>query len=217
MCRCNTLTRVADIAGLIVGSIGTAAGIAALIYAHVANRNARESTRIANDSKGLAEVANELARESNTIATDARQLAEEANQISHRGEARDTERHDVHWDGDWKQPGVYILTKLGNDQARDVRATVTYDGERVIQTAELMANEGDHLAFQFPTAVADFRREVAEHIRHKQQSDAYAISGLWGAHPHRVEERVEWTTPQGTPKLHEDTAPLTVFDGFYPD
>lgn len=201
---------MANILGAIFGGIGAIVGLIALYYAHNAKSDA-------NAGKGLAVEANDLARESNTIATDAKQLAAEANDISRRGEARDTERHDVHWEGDWDQPGVYILTKLGADEACYVKATVTYDDERITKTADTITNEGHQLVFKFHTAAADFQREVAEHTRRKRQDDAYRIAGgSWGMHPHRVEERVEWTTPQGNPKLHQDEVRLSTFDHWYP-
>ena len=205
------------IAGLIVGGVGSAAGIGALVYAHIANANAKKSGKAADDSKQLAEQANDLARESNTIATDARQLAEEANEFSRRGEARETERHDVHWGGDWDRPGVYALTKLGDDEAHAVTATVVYDGERVTQRADIITDNGHQLIFEFPTAVRDFRDEVRDHRRRREaDTTGLGLGSTWGMNVHRVDHRVEWTTPNGNPRLHEDGG-LTMFDHFYPD
>lgn len=217
---------MADIAGLIVGGIGSIAGVVALVYAHIANanakaanRNAKESTRIANDSNALAVKANDLSKQSNNIALGARELAQEANDIRRRGEARETERHDVHWDGDWEEPGVYVLTKLGSDEARDLTATVVYDGERMTQTADLMVGDDRRLVFQFPTAARDFRDEVRERQRQQDTADPYSLRSAmsWGLKPHWVVERVEWSTRQGNPKLHEGEASLSTFDHFYPN
>jgi hypothetical protein len=63
---------VADISGLIVGGIGSIAGDVALVYAHIANTSAKESARIAEDSKDSAVEAIDLARQSNNIALSAR-------------------------------------------------------------------------------------------------------------------------------------------------
>lgn len=214
---------MADISGLIVGGIGTIAGVIGVVYAHVAykaaqlsGRDAEESKQIAGESRNLAVEANDLARQSNNIATGARDMAKEANDIRRRSEARDTERHDVHWEGDWDTPGRYLLTKLGDDEARDVTATVVYDGLRGQQRVESIRDNGEQIVFEFPQAMADFQNELRDHQRRVQSQGPYNLGVPWGIHPHRVEERVEWTTPQGNPRLHQDDAPLTVFDGFYP-
>jgi hypothetical protein len=210
---------MADISALIVGGIGSIAGIVALIYAHIAYTGSKESTRIANEGRDLAVEANDIARQSNTIATGAREIAQDANEISRRGEARETERHDVHWEGDWDQPGRYVLTKLGDDEACYIKATITYDDEKVTKTVESIRGSGQQLVFEFPTAVADFRREAADHTRQLQVASnaTFNLGVPWGQHLHSVVERVEWTTPQGNPKLFENTANLSSFDHFYPD
>lgn len=210
---------MADLLGLIAGGIGSAAGVIALVYAHIANNNAKRSTRIAEDSRDLAVEANDLARESNTIALGASKAARKANDISARAEARETERHDVHWEGDWQRPGIYVLTKLGADEACYIKATVTYDDERVTKTVETIVKDGHRLDFRFHTATADFDAEVIERQQQLRSSDPHGIgvASMWGRHPHRVTERVEWTTAQGTPKLHQQDSLLTVFDGFYPE
>lgn len=217
---------MADVAGLIVGGIGSIAGIVALVYAHIANSNAKaanlnadESTRIAKDSNALAVEANDLSKQSNNIALGARELAQEANDIRRRGEAREIERHDVHWDGDWDEPGIYVLTKLGSDEARDVTATVVYDGERLIRTADLMVGDNRRLVFEFPTAARDFREEVRQRQRQQDMTDPHGLgtSLSWGLNPHGVVERVEWSTRQGNPKLYESEATLSTFEHFYPN
>lgn len=201
---------VTDLLGVIVGGVGS---LAALIYAHIAYRNAKASTKIAEDSRTLA-------RESNEIAADARGLAEEANEFSRRSEQREIETHDVHWDGDWEYPGRYVLTKLGDDEAHNVKATVSYDGERVTQEAEVIRDSGHQLVFEFPSAVADFQREARQHVEDLRaaRNVPYGLGvPSWGTHPHTVEERVHWTTPRGTPQHHEEEFRLSTFDHWYPD
>lgn len=199
---------------MIFGAIGAAAGIVAIFYAHAAVRGGRATT-------DLAEEANKLAKGSNTIALDARRIAIDANEYSHRAEKRETERHDVYWEGDWTEPGLYVLTKRGDASAHMVKATVTYDGTEVTTTSDLIADEGDGLEFRFPTAAADFADEVSERRRRRRQkvnlpfgvpdidSPAYDY--------HSIRERVDWVTAQGTPKLHEEAWPLASFGSLYPD
>jgi hypothetical protein len=193
----SKLPHVADISGLIVGGIGSIAGVVALIYAHIANTNAKQSTRIAEDSRGLAVEANDLARVSNTIASSARQLAEEANEISHRGEARETEHHDVRWEGGWDpgQPGDFILMKRGDHEARNVKATVRYGDEE--QTRDAVIGDNQPLRFRFSSALRDYQAEYSRRESTYNPAGHVLIN-------HGVNERVEWTTPLGAPQLHDE-------------
>ncbi|MBB2993662.1 hypothetical protein FHR72_005173 [Mycolicibacterium iranicum] len=206
------------IAGLVFGGIGSAIGIGAVVYAHIGNSIAKRSEQTAEDTKVLAEKANDLARESNTIATDAKQLAEESNDISRRGELRETERHDVHWEGDWETPGRYVLTKLGNDEAHHVTASVVYKAERLTRQTDLISDAGNVLIFEFPSALQDFHREAREHLADLRAARAstYRLGPIGGRRAHRIEERVDWSTPRGNPRHHED-ASLATFDRWYPE
>lgn len=84
----------------IAGWVGGVAGVAALVYAHPANRHAGKANDIATE-------ANAKSDESNRIAGEANQLAEEANVCAQRSDARSTERDDVRWEGDWTAPTRY--------------------------------------------------------------------------------------------------------------
>lgn len=196
--------------GVIFGGGGFVAGVFAVIYAAIANHRSKQSAKDATD-------ANDLARESNDIAKDAKQLAQEANEISHRGEQREVERHDVHWEGEWQEPGIYVMVKRGNDEAHDVVATVTADGEEQTQRADLAVEDGHTLVYKFPSAAAAFRREVEQYRRQKEAEAASPYPGLTSSHMwpfHRVSERVLWSTKRGTPKTHEESFPLTSFSRF---
>ena len=204
--------------GVIFGGIGGIAGLAGILYAHIAYRSSKESGKAATD-------ANNLARDSNDIAKDAKRLAEEANEISHRSEQREIERHDVYWEGDWREPGVYLLLKRGADQAHNVVATVTADQEEQTKRAELITEEGHILEFEFPGIAAAVRREYAAYRR---QIEAAASRPSGPGSPfipgspvmmdyHSVSKRVEWSTTRGTPKIQENNAALTAFNHFYPE
>lgn len=217
------LRKVADIAGLIVGGVGSVAGVAALAYAHIAYRSA-------NASKGVAVEANDLARESNSIAADARRLAEDANAFSHRAEARETERHDVRWDEGWlsQRDGVYVVIKRGDDPAYNVRATVEFDGQEQTLTADLLEEEGAQMRFQFPSAAHAYAAEREEHREHHaaaaQRRDPDRLFGIslppqvtsspLTQRYHYAAVRVEWVTALNTPKLWEDEHRLMMFGPF---
>lgn len=209
--------------GLIGGLLGVIVGAVAIVYAHQANNLARTSNTVAKDSKTLAVEANQLARDSNrlateanTIAGDARQLAEEANTYSQRSESRETERHDVHWEGDWVRPGTYVLIKRGDDEAHQVKATVWADGDEVTQTAELVSQDGATLEFEFPQALAAFRAEVRERERRPENPPPFGVPEHLGPDWHSVVERVAWTTRHKAPKTHTSDDPFTSFEEFYP-
>lgn len=205
---------LAALLGVVFGGIGAVAGVTAVFYARNANRSGDESKRIAGEANGLAEG-------SNTIALDARKIALEANEYSHRAEARETERHDVYWDGGWIKNGVvYRLYKRGDNAAHDVVATVTVDGEEQTVKAPLMQQEHGWLDFHFPGVAAQRRREAQEDAAaEKRAARADAERRAWpvplslssigrpAAQTIRfedIEERVVWTTDRGTPKLHTD-------------
>jgi hypothetical protein len=107
-----------------------------------------------------------------------------------------------------------VLTKYGNDEAHDVKATVTFEDERVTVTAESVSEDGQELVFELRTAVSAFRSEVRE--RRQELPSSFGGGLMWGRHTHRVAERVEWNTPRGNPKLHEHSG-TTLFDRFYPN
>jgi hypothetical protein len=169
---------VIAILALVFGGISAAVGTWAIIYAHLAvNR-----------------------------ANDARRLATTANDIAARGEAREVEKHDVHWEGEWDpaQPGRYLLRKRGRAEAREVRVRITYSGDHE-QTAEVdsMTDDGETLEFIFREALSDFQEEYAERDYSRMASQAGIFTAGAVMRTYGVQERVEWLTVLGTPKLHD--------------
>lgn len=112
-------------------------------------------------------------------------------------EARATERHDVYWDGDWEDHGLYVLTKRGNNHAHAVKATVVIDGEERTLTADHVEDEGHRLKFQFPGARAVAQAEEREANRPRD-----AFESMYIPDSHDLTVRVEWTTDLGTPRVH---------------
>lgn len=143
------------VVGLVVAAIGTLAAIAAIVYAHVAYRTAKNS------------------------------------------EARATERHDVYWDGDWEDHGLYVLTKRGNDHAHAVKATVVIDDEEKTLTADHIEDEGHRLEFEFPRA-----RAIAREAEREANRPRTGFESMYMPDWHNLTVRVEWTTDLGTPRLH---------------
>ncbi|MEU5069881.1 hypothetical protein AB0G95_38290 [Streptomyces virginiae] len=181
-------------AGDMAGWLGGIAGIAAVAYAHQANKQARKA---------------------NTTATEANTLAKEANTYARRSDARSIERDDVRWEGDWSAPGRYELVQRGEATAHEVVATVTVDDEeRTIRKPHVA--KGQILVFDFPVAAS----VLAEERRRLQQARAEdaANSGMasmlpradpmrLGLYSHSISERVDWATPNGTHKVHDYSSP----------
>lgn len=201
---------ILGIGGLAAGAVSCITAIGALVYAHKANTKSNKSNTLATEANDLATEANDLAKGSNTIALDARKIALHA-------EARETETHDVYWEGDWQQPGIYVLTKRGNDGANDVKATVsTRGGSSEPVTAECVRDDGDTLVFEFPTVRAEFEHEDAQRSRMRHISRN--TPGGFVQPPLRlwfVDEHITWTTNLGTPKRHDETDKRTNLDAFY--
>ena len=173
------------LAGLIAGAVGALVAVIALIYAHRAHRESVEA---------------------NDIADEASKLARNANDIAARGEGRGTEPHDVFWEGDWDplQPGRYSLRKRGDAAAINVRARVSYSGEKQTASSECMSADGATLTFRFDRALRDYQREYSQ--RDNAANSPFPDVTGSAVLPRTVEERVEWLTPQGTPKLHKNTS-----------
>ncbi|ASR03676.1 hypothetical protein [Gordonia rubripertincta] len=209
------LTDYATIVGPLVGLVGVGLAIWALVVS-------KRFLKTARDGNEHADRAVELARESNTIAADAKQVAEEANTISLRAEQRDTERHDVDWDLDRGDPGDYVLTNTGTDDARNVRVRVAVDDWVSTATFDLIAG-GESATVKVPEAAQRFQRELAEIRRAKERAAAeerrrreqpfpnlvasygipdYAMTMQYQMH--HVSYRVDWQTTLGKHRDESD-------------
>ncbi|WP_406377054.1 hypothetical protein OHU23_41200 (plasmid) [Streptomyces virginiae] len=187
------------------GWVGGVAGIAA----QLAHRQASK----AND---LAQTANVQSSASRRLAEQANQLAEEANVYARRGEARDVERDDVRWEGDWIEPGRYRLVQQGEATAHDVVALVSVDGTEV-SVRSPQVSTGETLIFEFPAAATAYSTEraswdeaVAEAARPRNAAwpplPAFVAQPdplRMGFYDHQISERVDWATAQGAHKIHE--------------
>ncbi|WP_329529653.1 hypothetical protein [Streptomyces sp. NBC_01462] len=199
------------------GLVGAATGIAALVVSVLGNRKARDANRIAKDGNALAEAANALSYQANEIAVGANGLATEANRLAQHQDQRDTERHDVRWEGDWSGPGQYVLSRRGDGVALDVVARVVVDDEEVSERAARV-EAGGSITLDFPTARLVFLRELREH---REAETGYAPSLAIPVLPdpmrfrmHVIEEWVQWKTELGAPKDHTQEHRLATLGDF---
>ncbi|ORM18308.1 hypothetical protein [Prescottella equi] len=199
----STLLWLGTIGGVLSGVCALVFGILAFRHAKAANLLAQDASDTAKRGEKLGADANNLAAESNRIAVDARQLAEEANTISTRAELRDTEVNDVRWVGRWEEPGRFLLTNRGEDEALRVKAAVTVDGEEATATADSVAG-GESLVFDLPGARNQFHRERAEMIRYEQAVARGDFAVPYPvAMPNTILERVVWVTKLGKERVHD--------------
>lgn len=206
----QVLAWVGAVGGVLGGGAGLLFGILAFNQSKASNKLAEKAHQVAERGEQLSTKANDLAAESNGIAVDARQLAEEANTLSKRAEFRETELHDAQWEGDWEEPGSYVLTKTGQHEAFEVTATVEVDGVKETIAAGSVS-EGGKLTFSFPRA----RQQFAQEVREKRQRDLRAAESPYGRFGigstgmeercHTITERVLWKTQLGNPQTHETT------------
>lgn len=191
--------------GAIAGAAGAVVGTVALVYAHTANQHSKRS--------------NQFAAEANTIAAAARRLAQEANEMSRRSETRETERHDVRWQGEWHWgdgQGLYIITKLGDDEARHVEVTVAIDNEEGRPLAkspldELLASGERLIGFLFPQTAKALQFDSSLKSENRQRIKRGGPAELNPPLPeHTITEHVEWTTEEGNPRVHHEVKKVTI-------
>lgn len=159
--------------------------------------------------------ANAAAARSNAIAVDANTLAEESNRIAQSSvdvvataDARAVEQHDVRWDREWIDAGVYRLTNIGRHAAHDVVANVHVLADRKHKPHRAIAEApkvepGEHI---------DVEVEGLRALHGAMELDYAAHVGETGFRlvpfQPEVEERLFWRSPLGAPHDHVHTGPV---------
>lgn len=202
--------------GIVGGGAGVVFGVLGLRAARIANKTAKNSSDLAERGEQIGLEANELAGEANRVAVDARELAEEANAIATRSERRETEVHDVRWEGAWEQPGRYVLTNVGEDEARLVRGRVTVDGEHADARADSVP-AGGRLLFDLPGALEQFMREQDELAAWEQRvaRNRSALVPEMRPYPALTDilEHVVWHTALAQERTHDRKSPISDLGG----
>lgn len=190
---------VAAVAAVVFGGTGFVLGIMAYMRAGRANEAATKSNAIAEDANALAKESNRIAQSSVEVVTAA--------------DARAVEQHDVRWDREWYDAGVFRLTNIGRHTAHDVVANVYIIEDRKHRGARSVAESvkvepGDHI---------DVEVESLEPL-HAAMELAYAGSigdsgmRLVPFQP-EIEERVFWRSPLGAPHDHLHAGQVWFDDG----
>lgn len=186
------------------------------------------SKKLAEDANKKADTANQLSADANNIAKDSQRIAEESGTvgqkaltIAQRTELRQRDTSNIHWEGDWKQPGIYTLVNLGDDEAFNVRIILTV-GEEVVRVREDSIPGGGTVDIECPQAAKTYRRELnawqAEKLKNERMRQAgyyFAASLEIQQNFHFISERVDWVTESGKPDTHYVEDRLTTLGDFY--
>jgi hypothetical protein len=257
----DALVSVVGVASVTVGSIAIGQARKSRGVARGANTLSKKSTEIAEGAKAAADKANEIAErmealareanefskralttgegakeaavEANGIARAANTLAQEANDLFKQQDERSTERHDVRWEGEFVEPGVYRLTNKGDHTAHKVVATVAYESDERQVEADEVPGRG-FLDFELPAAKQEYldrRAQIqeleAEKRRRVRDSAAVSHDRILGPIAHQdtahenwmddlhisriqatmdsVSENVHWETERSAPRVHKES------------
>jgi hypothetical protein len=196
---------------IVIAAIGGLTGIGSLVIAARANRIAQQSREDARRANQIALDANIISAEANGIAVNANKFAEEANTIARLQDARTSERNDVVWDGNWPEPGRYVLTNNGQDEAIRVHTVVAVDGNEK-QAVSDHIGPGESLIFAFEAAA----NQIDNKVKQRRRENAERPFGLATNGLHYLEfgvgvsYRVTWVTHLGTP--HVDKSKVIISD-----
>lgn len=177
---------VAAIAAIVFGGTGAVLGVMGFVRAGRANDAAARSNAIAEGANTLAEESNRIAQSSVDVVAAA--------------DARAVEQHDVRWDREWVEAGVYRLTNVGRHAAHDVFVQVHIVRH---QHSEEEQSTGEVPIVQ-PGGHVDVDVEGIKPLHGALELDYAAHIGVPGTRivPFQPEvgERVFWRSPLGMPQ-----------------
>ncbi|MWA16182.1 hypothetical protein [Streptomyces sp. BA2] len=131
--------------GLITGIVGAATGVVGMAMGFFGWSVARKGNSLAEEANTKSDVANRLAREANALA--------------HHQDRRETESHDIRWEGEWVAAGRYALVVKGTHTAYDVVARVSIDDESQ-RVERPSVGPGEQIIFDFPEARRTYEEEL---------------------------------------------------------
>lgn len=150
---------------------------------------------IAIRANGRADAANEHAARSAAAAETAAAEATRSVDIAERSEARQTERNDVVWESALVD-GAFTITNTGEDDALDVVAIFTVDGERHVQEAGTVLGRGGSIKFDLNDTISTMRESNSRRI----QSAARSGIAYFPSSKLMIGDRVLWVTAAGVPR-----------------
>lgn len=157
--------------------------------------------------------ANAAAGKSNTIAEEANRIAQSSAEVVAAADARAIEQHDVRWDREWFDAGVFRLTNIGRHTAHDVVANVHVIEDRMHKGARSVAES-------VKVEPGEYIDVEVESLRALHDAMEFAYAGSLGEPGMRmvpfqpeIEERVFWRSPLGVPHDHLHAGQVWFDDG----
>lgn len=213
-----------DLIALLIAALSLLVSFASVVWAVHATQGSNKSAQNAIDK---AEAANQLSAEANviaenskSIAVDSRKIGEEALAVARRTELRESDTSNIHWEGDWKEPGTYVLTNKGDDEALNVRIILTVDQEEV-RCAEESIPGGGSVEIECPQARSTYLREVREYRTKKRAYEQGGRMSQFMMPPntleythHYIGERIDWISRTGKPGVHDEGYSLSSLGDF---
>lgn len=213
-----------DLIALLIAALSLFVSFASVVWAVHATRGSNKSAQKAIDkaeaANQLSAEANVIAEDSRSIAVDSRKIGEEALAVAHRTELRESDTSNIHWEGAWKEPGIYVLTNKGDDEAVNVRIILTVDQEEV-RCAEESIPGGGSVEIKCPQAREAYLRELRDY---KSKKRAYEQGGgmsrfmmppnTFEYGQHYIGERVDWVSKANRPGVHDQSFGLSMLGDF---
>lgn len=213
-----------DLIALLIAALSLLVSFASVVWAVHATRGSNKSAQDAIDkaetANQLSAEANVIAEDSKSIAVDSRKIGEEALAVARRTELRESDTSNIHWEGDWKEPGTYVITNKGDDEALNVRIILTVDEEEIRFTQESIPG-GGCVEIECPQARTAYFRELREYRSKKR---AFEQGGgmrnfmmpvnAFEYSSHYIGERINWVSSTGKPGVHDESYSLSSLGDF---
>ncbi|MGP9782579.1 hypothetical protein ACT3UQ_08975 [Glutamicibacter sp. AOP12-B1-11] len=214
-----------DTIALLISALSLGVAFAAVIFAVCSSRSsdklAQKAIEKANTANQLSTDANIIAEDSKRIAIDSREIGKEALTVAQRADLRQSDTSNIHWECDWEEPGIYVITNRGDDEARDVRIILTVDEEKIRSDHKTIPG-GSNVKIECPQARATYLREIRAHrakIRDYQTNPLR--NRMYISEPttfeyqlHSIHERIDWSTQAGNARVHDESYPMGYLGDF---
>ncbi|WIV44505.1 hypothetical protein [Glutamicibacter nicotianae] len=213
-----------DLIALLIAALSLLVSFASVVWAVHATKGSNKSAQDAIDkaeaANQLSAEANVIAEDSKSIAVDSRKIGEEALAVARRTELRESDTSNIHWEGDWKEPGTYVITNKGDDEALNVRIILTVD-EVEIRCSEESIPGGGCVEIDCPQAKNTYFRELSEYRSKKRAYEQGGGMSQFMMPPNTLEythhfigERIDWVSRAGKPGVHDQSYGLSSLGDF---
>lgn len=214
-----------DTLALLLSALSLGVAFAATLFAVHSSRSAgklaQKAIEKADTANQLSTDANVIAEDSKRIAIDSRVIGEEALAVAQRSDLRQSDTSNIHWECDWEEPGVYLVSNRGDDEARDVRIILTVDEEKIRSDHKTIPGGGS-VKIECPQAKATYMREIRAY---RAKVREYQTNPLRNRFPipeptpfeyqfHSIHERIDWVTQADNSRVHDESYSMSYLGNF---